>query len=129
PKHGNTSKGEEKKVEASVAAAKVEKAVEKPVAAKTEKTSYASGSASPAAKKILAEKQVDPSTIKGTGKEGRITKEDAVKAVPSMGTPTGGSRGESRSRSEEHTSELQSRENLVCRLLLEKKNIVVVSIL
>src|SRR5690606_42119283 len=26
-------------------------------------------------------------------------------------------------RSEEHTSELQSRENLVCRLLLEKKNI------
>src|SRR5690606_40387860 len=28
------------------------------------------------------------------------------------------------SRSEEHTSELQSRENLVCRLLLEKKNYV-----
>src|SRR5690606_41887132 len=27
-----------------------------------------------------------------------------------------------RDRSEEHTSELQSRENLVCRLLLEKKN-------
>src|SRR5690606_41259135 len=28
-----------------------------------------------------------------------------------------------RARSEEHTCELQSRENLVCRLLLEKKNI------
>src|SRR5690606_13147823 len=28
----------------------------------------------------------------------------------------------SKTRSEEHTSELQSRENLVCRLLLEKKN-------
>src|SRR5690606_35703144 len=28
-------------------------------------------------------------------------------------------------RSEEHTSELQSRENLVCRLLLEKKKIVI----
>src|SRR5690606_41628042 len=28
---------------------------------------------------------------------------------------------EARHRSEEHTSELQSRENLVCRLLLEKK--------
>ena len=27
-------------------------------------------------------------------------------------------------RSEEHTSELQSRRNLVCRLLLEKKNII-----
>src|SRR5690606_41302284 len=30
-------------------------------------------------------------------------------------------RGDARGRSEEHTSELQSRENLVCRLLLEKK--------
>src|SRR5690606_40002421 len=30
-------------------------------------------------------------------------------------------RGRAPSRSEEHTSELQSRENLVCRLLLEKK--------
>src|SRR5690606_40923024 len=29
--------------------------------------------------------------------------------------------GSARSRSEEHTSELQSREKLVCRLLLEKK--------
>src|SRR2546430_13118214 len=28
------------------------------------------------------------------------------------------------SRSEEHTSELQSQSNLVCRLLLEKKNIL-----
>src|SRR5215475_11368971 len=32
-----------------------------------------------------------------------------------------GDRLENRQRSEEHTSELQSRENLVCRLLLEKK--------
>src|SRR5690606_17330506 len=31
-------------------------------------------------------------------------------------------------RSEEHTSELQSRENLVCRLLLEKKNIIICQI-
>src|SRR5690606_41020699 len=30
--------------------------------------------------------------------------------------------GKAAMRSEEHTSELQSRENLVCRLLLEKKN-------
>src|SRR5438874_9689892 len=30
--------------------------------------------------------------------------------------------GQRRSRSEEHTSELQSRRDLVCRLLLEKKN-------
>src|SRR5436309_12170578 len=34
-----------------------------------------------------------------------------------------GTRDPAAQRSEEHTSELQSRENLVCRLLLEKKNI------
>src|SRR5699024_12463024 len=32
--------------------------------------------------------------------------------------------GKGNSRSEEHTSELQSRFDLVCRLLLEKKNII-----
>src|SRR2546430_12688097 len=32
------------------------------------------------------------------------------------------------SRSEEHTSELQSQSNLVCRLLLEKKNKVIESV-
>src|SRR5436309_9581990 len=38
------------------------------------------------------------------------------------GTPSAPPRhAQARSRSEEHTSELQSRENLVCRLLLEKK--------
>ena len=56
-------------------------------------TTYASGNASPAAKKILAEKGMDTTTIKGTGKAGRITKDDAVKAVPSMGTmPADGNR-------------------------------------
>ncbi len=68
----------------------VPKAEVKPTEAKT---TYASGSASPAAKKVLAEKGMSSSEIKGTGKDGRITKDDAVKAVPSMGTPAGGSRG------------------------------------
>src|SRR5690606_40249224 len=43
---------------------------------------------------------------------------DLGRAEP-MGMPT--RRRIRRERSEEHTSELQSRENLVCRLLLEKK--------
>ena len=63
-----------------------------------EAKTYATGAASPAAKKILAEKDMDASSISGTGKDGRVTKEDAVNAVPSMGTPTGGSRGTSRSK-------------------------------
>src|SRR5690606_40680058 len=37
-------------------------------------------------------------------------------------SPRPRARGAPPDRSEEHTSELQSRENLVCRLLLEKKN-------
>src|SRR5690606_13870344 len=49
-----------------------------------EKT-YATGTASPAAKKILAEKGIETGKVQGSGKDGRITKEDAVKAVPSMG--------------------------------------------
>jgi len=62
------------------------------------KTTYASGSSSPAAKKILGEKGIDPSKIKGTGRDGRITKEDAVIAIPSMGTPTGGPRDSKRTK-------------------------------
>jgi 2-oxoglutarate dehydrogenase E2 component (dihydrolipoamide succinyltransferase) len=61
-------------------------------------TSYASGTPSPAARKILDEKNIQPSDIIGTGKDGRITKDDAVNAVPSMGTPTGGSRGSERTK-------------------------------
>lgn len=59
---------------------------------------YATGTASPAAKKIIDEKNIDPATIKGTGKDGRITKEDAVQAPASMGTPTGGNRGSERTK-------------------------------
>ncbi len=50
-------------------------------------TSYASGTASPAAKKILNEKGIESKSVQGTGRDGRITKQDAVDAVPSMGTP------------------------------------------
>lgn len=60
---------------------------------------YATGTASPAAKKVLAEKGIEASSIKGTGKDGRITKEDAVNAVPSMGTqPSNGSRNTERKK-------------------------------
>ena len=52
-------------------------------------TSYATGTASPAARKIIAEKGIDTAAIPGTGRDGRITKEDAVNAVPSMGTSAG----------------------------------------
>ena len=43
--------------------------------------SYATGSPSPAAAKILAEGQLPPAEVQGTGRDGRITKNDAEKAV------------------------------------------------
>ena len=70
-----------------------------PIAPVKDTTTYATGTASPAAKKILAEKGIESSTVNGTGKAGRITKNDAENAVPSMGTPTsGGSRGTERKK-------------------------------
>ncbi|GIM61430.1 dihydrolipoyllysine-residue succinyltransferase component of 2-oxoglutarate dehydrogenase complex [Capnocytophaga canis] len=72
----------------------------KPVAASVaEKTTYATNEPSPAARKILQEREIPASSVKGTGKDGRITKEDALKASkPSMGTPTGGLRTETRAK-------------------------------
>jgi 2-oxoglutarate dehydrogenase E2 component (dihydrolipoamide succinyltransferase) len=68
------------------------------VAAPIKKENYATGSPSPAAKKILSEKDIDASTVKGSGRDGRITKSDAENATPSMGTPGAGSRGTERKK-------------------------------
>jgi 2-oxoglutarate dehydrogenase E2 component (dihydrolipoamide succinyltransferase) len=68
------------------------------VAAPIKKENYATGSPSPAAKKILSEKDIDASTVKGSGRDGRITKSDADNATPSMGTPGAGSRGTERKK-------------------------------
>ena len=71
-----------------------------PVAAAPAATAatYATGTASPAAKKILAEKGMDASQVAGTGKDGRITKEDAVNAKVAMGSAPVSGRGETRTR-------------------------------
>jgi 2-oxoglutarate dehydrogenase E2 component (dihydrolipoamide succinyltransferase) len=53
-----------------------------PVAAAVSTTeNYATGHASPAASKILAEKGIEAATLAGTGKDGRVTKEDALAAA------------------------------------------------
>jgi 2-oxoglutarate dehydrogenase E2 component (dihydrolipoamide succinyltransferase) len=82
------------KEEAKVEAPKTEAPKATPVAEKT----YATQAPSPAARKILDEKNIQPTEIVGTGKGGRITKDDALNAVPSMGTPTGGNRGTERTK-------------------------------
>lgn len=83
-----------------VAVAKEEEAPKKEETAKKATTAktYATGSPSPAAKKILDEKGIDAKTVSGTGRDGRITKEDAMNATPSMGTPGTGGRGSERKK-------------------------------
>ncbi len=63
-----------------------------------ENRTYATGSASPAARKILQEKEIPAKDVKGSGRDGRITKQDAVDAKPSMGTPGTGNRGSERKK-------------------------------
>jgi 2-oxoglutarate dehydrogenase E2 component (dihydrolipoamide succinyltransferase) len=96
---------------AAAPAAVAETAAVAPVAEKSE-TSYATGTPSPSAGKILAEKGVDAGAVKGTGVDGRITKEDAVKAekaapapakaapakVEPVAAPVAGSRSERRQK-------------------------------
>lgn len=87
--------GEEKSSEKE----ETETKAEKPEPATPKKDSYASGSPSPAAKKILDEKGINPSSVKGSGVDGRITKDDAVNAEVAMGAPTsGGTRGSEKSK-------------------------------
>ena len=70
---GTDSPKEETKVEEATAPASSE--------SKELGSSYATGHPSPAAAKILRDGNVDSTTVSGTGKDGRITKEDAQKAV------------------------------------------------
>src|SRR5207302_10007368 len=60
-----------------------------------------------------------PYTTLFRSRHGRVAQRSTGCVPPSAVRPPAACSG--RTRSEEHTSELQSRENLVCRLLLEKK--------
>ena len=77
--------------------AEVKKEEPAPVKAEAPKVeTYAAQTPSPAAKKILDEKGIAPSQVSGSGRDGRITKDDAVTAsVPAMGSASGGNRGTS----------------------------------
>lgn len=65
---------------------------EKPAASSSQaaepgKTSYASGTPSPAAAKLMAENKISSNQLNGSGKDGRITKQDVLSAL-SNGLPT-----------------------------------------
>ncbi len=86
------------KEDSDKAPAKTEEPSKSSTPSQKQDDTYATGSPSPAAKKILDEKGVDPKSVNGSGKDGRITKADALQAKASMGTPGTGKRGESRKK-------------------------------
>jgi 2-oxoglutarate dehydrogenase E2 component (dihydrolipoamide succinyltransferase) len=99
--------------EVSERQAKAENTEEKAASIATK--TYASGTPSPAAKKILDEKGVDAQSVSGSGRDGRITKHDAENATPSMGSPGTGDRGSYRTK-------LSMLRRKVAERLVEAKN-------
>ena len=95
PESAASAKPAEKVANAAPAAAPVAAAaVSEPAAA-----TYASGTPSPAAKKLLDEKGLEPNAVKGTGRDGRITKDDVVNANIAMGSVADGAdRGQTRTK-------------------------------
>ena len=81
---------------------------------------YATGVPSPAAKKILAEKNITTNEVVGTGKNGRITKADALSVQPQIlsSSPTSAQEG-LRTQKKEKMSKLRK---TVSRRLVEAKN-------
>jgi 2-oxoglutarate dehydrogenase E2 component (dihydrolipoamide succinyltransferase) len=102
-----------------------------PVVAEVSTTeNYATGHASPAASKILAEKGIEATTLAGTGKDGRVTKEDALaasapvavaapKAAPAVATAPAASVSGARAIRREKMSSLRK---TVSRRLVAVKN-------
>jgi len=101
------------------------------------KSSHATGHPSPTAAKILREKNIDPSTVQGSGKDGRILKKDAVAASSnvsanssSKSAPTAKSAGNkyknvnttSFSRDERREKLSRMRRTIATRLVSAKNN-------
>ena len=73
----------EEPASAKVAAKAAAKGEIKAAPASDKKESYASGTPSPAAKKMMAENGVSANQVKGTGVDGRVTKQDVLSALSS----------------------------------------------
>jgi 2-oxoglutarate dehydrogenase E2 component (dihydrolipoamide succinyltransferase) len=81
------------------------------------KASYASGTPSPAAAKIMTENGVKPADVKGTGPAGRITKGDVLAL---LANGFGGKQAESNSREKRHEKMTSLRRKLSQRLVSVK---------
>ena len=117
------------KAEAAPSTEAPKQPVQKEASTPEAKDSYASGTPSPAAEKILDEKNIAPADVQGTGRDGRITKNDAVQAqalavapsapaqTPQNNTPVqGGTRNE-------HREKMSTLRKTIAKRLVEAKNL------
>lgn len=91
-----------------------------PVKESSEASSHASGHPSPSAKKIMSENNISSANVKGTGKGGRITKQDVVDAM-AAGIPTESTQGWGGSR-EQSREKMSSLRRKVAERLVSVKN-------
>lgn len=89
-------------------------------------SNYASGSPSPAAQKILSEKGIDASNVNGSGKDGRITKEDAMNAKAPAAQTAESTSSESSAPAffsrEMHSEKMSNLRKTVAKRLVAAKN-------
>ena len=109
--------GKNKKIEGQVESSEEILETEKvPNKTSSISSNYAAQTPSPAARKIMDEKGITSADIKGSGRGGRITKNDVVNAVPSMGSkPEWGERKQNRAK-------LSMLRRKVAERLVEAKN-------
>ncbi len=100
-------------------AAPAAKETEQPAAKEKESDDSGDAPLSPAAKKLAEENNLDAATIKGTGKDGRVTKEDVLKAIesPAPSAPAGSAPASSGGRIEERVPMSRLRAKVAERLL------------
>ena len=109
--------GKNKKIEGQVESSEEILETEKvPNKTSSISSNYAAQTPSPAAKKIMDEKGITSDEIRGSGRGGRITKNDVINAVPSMGSkPEWGERKQNRTK-------LSMLRRKVAERLVEAKN-------
>ncbi|MES2836049.1 MAG: 2-oxoglutarate dehydrogenase complex dihydrolipoyllysine-residue succinyltransferase [Bacteroidota bacterium] len=114
-------KGESKpKTEAPKAEAKPATKVEAAAPAKQESTSYAAGTPSPAAKKMMDEKGIPANKVAASGKDGRITKADVLNAM-SAGFDTSAAAGWGGTRDIDRQKMTSLRKKIAQRLVAVKQ--------
>ena len=115
------AKAEEKKEEVVAAAPVAEKAAAPvPSPDPVKKDSYAAGTPSIAAAKIMAENNVPANKVNGTGKDGRITKQDVIAAM-SGGFSTADAQGWGGSR-DQHREKMSMLRRKIAERLVSVKN-------